>query len=61
MDFSLTLDDISKQFKDVKRLFTSSGPGLPVADLDMVIEADRMYTEGSLAPSSPRKRLGMCA
>ena len=47
MDFNLSLDDISKQFKDVTKLFTSSGPGLPVADLDMVIEADRMYAEGS--------------
>ena len=47
MDFNLSLDDISKQFKDITKLFTSSGPGLPVADLDMVIEADRMYAEGS--------------
>lgn len=46
MDFSLTLDDISKQFTDVKKLFTSDGPGLPVADLEMVIDADRMYSEG---------------
>jgi|TARA_B110000971_G_scaffold111513_1_gene114272 hypothetical protein len=47
MDFSLTLDGISKQFTDVKKLFTSAGPGLPVADLEMVIDADAAYAQGS--------------
>lgn len=60
MDFKLSLDDISKQFKDAAKLFTSSGPGLPVADLDMVIEADRMYAEGSYR-SQPLGNASGCA
>ncbi len=52
MDFRVNLDDLAKQFKDVKKLFTTSGPGLPESDAEMVTEADRSYAEGALLTSA---------
>jgi hypothetical protein len=52
MDFRVNLDDLAKQFKDVKKLFTTSGPGLPESDAEMVTEADRSYAEGALLRSA---------
>lgn len=46
MNFSVSLSEITKGIEDVKKMFTTSGPGLPVADVDMVIEADANYTQG---------------
>ena len=52
MDFRVNLDDLAKQFKDVKKLFTTSGPGLPESDAEMVTEAARSYAEGALLTSA---------
>ena len=52
MDFRVNLDDLAKQFKDVKKLVTTSGPGLPESDAEMVTEADRSYAEGALLTSA---------
>ena len=57
MNFSVTLSEITKGIEDVKKMFTTSGPGLPVADVDMVIEADANYTQGALVRHPKPRRL----
>ena len=57
MNFSVSLSEITKGIEDVKKMFTTSGPGLPVADVDMVIEADANYTQGALVRHPKPRRL----